>query len=79
MNAQLVHQVRNQQIGFVFQFHHFLSELSALENILLPSRVTNQYNEKEKFARELLLQVGLASPTKQTVYHIIYRAGNSSA
>lgn len=70
MDAKLVHQVRNQQIGFVFQFHYLLSELSALENILLPSRVTNQYKEKEKFARELLLQVGLADKADRLPHNL---------
>ena len=37
---------RNQNIGFVFQFHQLLPEFTALENVLLPTRISGK-NEKE--------------------------------
>ncbi|OYZ24513.1 MAG: ABC transporter ATP-binding protein [Bdellovibrio sp. 28-41-41] len=51
---------RNQTIGFVFQFHHLLSELSALENVLLPCRIANQdIGIATRQAEELLAFLGL--------------------
>ncbi len=51
---------RNQTIGFVFQFHHLLSELSALENVLLPCRIANQdIGIATRQASELLAFLGL--------------------
>jgi ABC-type lipoprotein export system ATPase subunit len=55
-----LYELRNKQIGFVFQFHYLISELSAQENVLLPTRKTNQQFEKRNFARELIKAVGLS-------------------
>lgn len=59
MNQDEIHHLRNSEIGFVFQFHYLLNELSALENVLLPARKAGLLKEKEKFAYELLNEVGL--------------------
>jgi lipoprotein releasing system ATP-binding protein len=51
---------RNEEIGFVFQFHHLLPEFTALENVMMPAIVYRQRdNSVEKRARELLENVGL--------------------
>lgn len=60
MDVKKIHELRNKEIGFVFQFHYLLNELSAIENILLPARKANLLSEKESFARDLLSQIGLA-------------------
>jgi lipoprotein-releasing system ATP-binding protein len=56
-----ISKIRNQNIGFVFQFHHLLPEFNALENVLMPSYIAGgtgpQFVEK---ARMLLSDVGLA-------------------
>lgn len=59
MEMEDLHRLRNRQMGFVFQFHYLINELSALENILLPARKANLLKEKEAFAHELLKTVGL--------------------
>ncbi len=52
---------RNQQIGFVFQFHHLLPEFSALENVSIPAFINKQSEqEATKRAKELLDYLGLA-------------------
>lgn len=52
--------LRNQNMGFVYQFHYLLAELTALENVMLPLRVARKpASSAEKQAVELLKQVGL--------------------
>jgi len=51
---------RNQKMGFVFQFHHLLPELTALENASLPCRIFGDSKKvSEKKAQELLEYMGL--------------------
>ncbi len=46
---------RNENIGFVFQFHQLLPEFNALENVILPALIAGKSKSKsEKKARELL-------------------------
>ncbi|WP_221887040.1 ABC transporter ATP-binding protein [Bacteriovorax stolpii] len=65
MNAEKIHATRNKDIGFVFQFHYLLNELTAIENILLPARKANQLDQKESFARELLAHIGLSDKAER--------------
>jgi len=54
-------RVRNEQIGFVFQFHHLLPDLSALENVALPLLVArSKPREARAKANEMLGAVGLS-------------------
>ena len=39
--------IRNEKIGFVFQFHYLLNEFSVLKNVMLPGIKLNKYTEKE--------------------------------
>jgi lipoprotein-releasing system ATP-binding protein len=38
-NDEELSRLRNQRMGFVFQFHHLLQEFTALENVMLPGRI----------------------------------------
>jgi lipoprotein-releasing system ATP-binding protein len=46
-------QVRNEKIGFVFQFHYLLNEFSALRNVMLPGLKLNHLSENEVEANAL--------------------------
>ncbi|CAD7815604.1 Lipoprotein-releasing system ATP-binding protein LolD [Chryseobacterium aquaeductus] len=46
MNDKQISKFRNQNIGFVFQFHQLLPEFTALENVLIPTKIAGA-NEKE--------------------------------
>jgi lipoprotein-releasing system ATP-binding protein len=52
---------RNQQVGFVFQFHHLLPEFTALENVEMPLRIAARPAAERRTRAEVLLRrVGLA-------------------
>lgn len=51
---------RNENLGFVFQFHHLLPEFSALENVMMPGLLAGEpMREARRRARDLLAAVGL--------------------
>jgi len=54
MNDKQLSKFRNQNIGFVFQFHQLLPEFTALENVLLPTKIAG-VNEKEAMEKAYAL------------------------
>ena len=59
--------VRNQKIGFVFQFHYLLNEFSVLRNVMLPGFKLNKLTEEklEHNAYELLKKLGVEKLAKK--------------
>lgn len=54
-------EIRNEKIGFVFQFHYLLPEFTVMENVMLPALKLAKYSEAEinKHAMEKLAMLGL--------------------
>lgn len=60
LNDEKLAMFRNREIGFVFQFHHLLSEFSALENAMMPALIAGHGKPRAaRAATELLERVGL--------------------
>jgi len=68
MNEKQLADLRNQNIGFVFQLHHLLPQLTLLENVLVPTipvRDKTKRSEAAESALGLLDSVGLSDKTTQ--------------
>jgi lipoprotein-releasing system ATP-binding protein len=52
--------LRNNTVGFVFQFHYLMPEFNALENVMMPLLIRRtSRRDAEELAREMLVDVGL--------------------
>ena len=58
LNDDKISSFRNKKLGFIFQFSNLLTDLSVLENVLLPLQIAGN-NTGEKDAMDLLKAVGL--------------------
>ena len=55
-------EFRSRQLGFIFQFHYLLKDLTALENVLIPALIIRSPRAQAlRRAHELLAQVGLST------------------
>ena len=59
LNDDQISSFRNKKLGFIFQFSNLLTDLSVLENVLLPRQIAGTDGVAEKEARDLLKAVGL--------------------
>lgn len=60
-NEKKITELRNERLGFVFQFYHLLPEFSALENVMLPALIKNWWQRGEVLgcAKKIFSEIGL--------------------
>ncbi|MFZ7158295.1 lipoprotein-releasing ABC transporter ATP-binding protein LolD [Avibacterium gallinarum] len=64
-SADELAKLRNQYMGFVYQFHHLMADFSALENVMMPMLIGKQNrSEAQDRAEKMLQAVGLAHRIK---------------
>lgn len=61
LSSNALAKLRNQNLGFVYQFHHLMADFSALENVMMPMLIGDKSKSEAKDRAENMLQaVGLA-------------------
>ncbi|MDQ6652615.1 MAG: ABC transporter ATP-binding protein [Acidobacteriota bacterium] len=69
--APALARFRSQQVGFVFQFHHLLPDLTTLENVSLPLMIARTSRAEAMFrSRQILKKVGLDNRISHLVGHL---------
>ena len=60
MTPNALAKLRNQYLGFVYQFHHLMADFTALENVMMPMLIGRQNKgEAQSRAEQMLSAVGL--------------------
>ncbi|HPD18640.1 MAG TPA: ABC transporter ATP-binding protein [Candidatus Goldiibacteriota bacterium] len=60
LDDEKIAALRNRKMGFVFQFHHLLSEFSALENVIIPALIEDvKKKDAIEKAKKILIPLGL--------------------
>ncbi|MBS0351456.1 MAG: ATP-binding cassette domain-containing protein, partial [Proteobacteria bacterium] len=68
MNEKTKSRLRNQHLGFVYQFHHLLPEFTALENVCMPLLIGGETTRVATArAKEMINWVGLATRSEHRV------------
>ena len=64
--------IRNEKIGFVFQFHYLLNEFTAIKNVMLPGFKLNKLSEEEleHNAYQFLKDLGIEKLAKKMAYQL---------
>ena len=72
MGANQLARIRNENIGFVFQFHYLLPEFSVIENVMLPAKkLGKKSNEEIEYdAIEILKMLDIAHVARNKSYRI---------
>ena len=71
-NENFLAKIRNEKIGFVFQFHYLLNEFNVLKNVMLPGLKLNKYanEEVEHRAMEKLKILGIEHLALKKANHV---------
>ncbi|MFC1593661.1 ABC transporter ATP-binding protein, partial [Candidatus Neomarinimicrobiota bacterium] len=59
MKEEKLALLRSCEIGFIFQFHHLLPEFTSFENVMIPTQILGNTDDKMKYAEELFDYIGL--------------------
>ena len=73
LNDNDISSLRNKDLGFIFQFHHLLPELTALENVMVPTWIKGEFDFEAK-AIDLFQTLGIAD----RIHHFPNKLSGSS-